>query len=130
MNAFQSREEQADAMMSRFLHTLQEISLILQRQGQENSSSHENNTRVMQSVGTTLESLVKNSIQNSSPSMPLAIGKVIDLVEFSGADRFLWPSWQIQACEKAESCGPDPNVQFFAVFNKLKDNAAKMSYHG
>lgn len=92
MNAFQSREEQADAMMSRFLHTLQEISLILQRQGQENSSSHENNTRVMQSVGTTLESLVKNSIQNSSPSMPLAIGKVIDLVEFSGADRFLWPS--------------------------------------
>lgn len=125
MSAFQSREDQADSMMSRFLHTLQEISIVLQRQGQENSSSQENNTRVMQSVGTTLENLAKNSAQNSNLNMPSAAAKVIDLVEFSGADRSLWPSWQIQARGKAESCGPDPNVQFFAVFNKLKDNAAK-----
>lgn len=92
MATFHSREEQAEAMMSRFSHTSQEISLVLQRQSQENSSSYENNTRTMQSVGTTLESLVINSAQNSSPSMPPAIGKVIDLIEFGGADRSLWPS--------------------------------------
>lgn len=54
-----------------------------------------------------------------------AMRKVIDVVEFSGADRLLWPCWHIQARGKVESCGPDPNFQFFAVFSNLKHIAAK-----
>ena len=53
-----SSEDQADAMMNRFLNKLQEISITLQKQDQENTTTKENNNKVMQCVGKALENLV------------------------------------------------------------------------
>lgn len=63
-----------------------------------------------------------SSISEASVSIP---SSKVDLTEFTGADRTVWPTWEIQARGKAKSCGSDPSVQFYAIFNKLKDNAAK-----
>lgn len=120
-----SRETQADAVMNRFLNTLQEISTAIQRQSQENAATQERSNKVLQCVGKALEDLVGNSNQTNEAGAPLTINKNIDLVEFNGEDRSLWPSWHIQAQGKAGSSGPDPSVQFFTIFNKLKGNAVK-----
>lgn len=120
----QSREQQADGIMNRFLNTLQEISNTIQRQAQENAIVRDSSNKVMQDVGNTLENLVKNSDKSSEASASPMINRSVDLAEFSG-DRSLWPSWRIQAKGKALSSGTDAGVQFYAVFNKLKDNAVK-----
>lgn len=118
----QSRESQADAMMNRFLRTLQEISLTIQKQGEENASMRQDSEQVLRSLGSAMENLVTKSSESNTTN---SNANKVDLVEFTGADRSLWPTWQIQARGKAKSCGNNPEDQFYAVFNKLKDNAAK-----
>lgn len=120
----QTRESQADAMMNRFLRTLQEISLTIQKQGEENASMRQDSEQVLRGLGSAMENLVTKSSESSNTTNSSNANKV-DLVEFTGADRSLWPTWQIQARGKAKSCGNNPEVQFYAIFNKLKDSAAK-----
>ena len=119
-----SREQQADAIMSRFLSTLQQISATMESQAQANSATQENNVRTMQGVGEALENLVANS-KSTNQNSTSGTNRIIDLAEFNGADRSLWPSWKIQAEGKAKLSGSDPSSQFYAIFNKLRDNAVK-----
>ena len=119
-----SREQQADAIMSRFLSTLQQISATMESQAQANSATQENNVRTMQGVGEALENLVANS-KSTNQNSTSGTNRIIDLAEFNGADRSLWPSWKIQAEGKAKLSGSDLSSQFYTIFNKLRDNDGK-----
>lgn len=119
-----TREQQADQMMGRFLQTLQEISLAIQKQGENDVVLRAGTEKVLQDIGNAMANLAEKSSSDSEASVSIPSSK-IDLTEFTGADRTVWPTWEIQARGKAKSCGSDPSVQFYAIFNKLKDNAAK-----
>lgn len=130
-NTNTNRAQQADTMMNRFVTALQQMSEAIERQGRDSAAWRGGEGKVLQGLGSAIENLVEKSSVSAVPvasaesSGTTIANKVIDLAEFNGSDRSIWPTWEIQARGKAESCGPDPSVQFYAVFNKLKDNAAK-----
>lgn len=120
-----TREQQADNMMNRFLATLQEISVTIRQQAQENAAMQKGSEKVLGDLGSAMENLVNRSANSAESNIVQSANRPVDLVEFTGTDRTMWPTWEIQARGKAKSCGLNPEAQFYAIFNKLKDNAAK-----
>lgn len=106
---------QPEGLAGNYIRTLQELTTSLQRTQEEQAG-----------IRTVLENLIAKSVTNQTQTVSSSQSAAkIDLVEFTGADRSIWPTWQLQAYGRAISSGPDPMVQFYAVFNKLKDTAAK-----
>lgn len=101
----------------------------MQQQSQEHAQQQATTQKILKKLGTTMENLALQSTNSPSDSIriapPPSLRAKIELAEFTGADRTLWPTWELQAHGKAISCGPDPLTQLYSIFNRLKDNAAK-----
>ena len=105
-----------------FLVSMQRMTQTMEQQTQDHASQQSAIQRSIRRLGTAMEGLATQA-QVQTPA-PISANR-IDLAEFTGADRTMWATWEIQARGKALSCGPDPLTQFYTVFNKLRDNAAK-----
>lgn len=109
--------------------TLQQISSTIQAQGKDNRALRTSSGKIFENLGIATNNLVEKSSVPVELSTGSNVNRVFDPVKFTGEERSLWSTWEIQARGKAKSCGPDPEVQFYAIFNDLKGNAARNVTH-
>ena len=82
------------------------MSTTLLQQGQENAAVRANSEKILGNLGMAMEKLANSNVIQAETNSP-TLNIKIDLVEFIGADRSIWPTWEVQARGKAQSCGPD-----------------------
>lgn len=95
----------------------------MQQQGEKDVILRASTENFLQDIGNAMTNQAEKTAPIPEESAVIPSSKV-DLKDFTGADRTIWPTWETQARIKAESCGNDPQARFYAAFNKLKDNAA------
>ncbi|RKF81204.1 hypothetical protein GcM1_185010 [Golovinomyces cichoracearum] len=84
-------------MMNRFLATLQENSVTIRQQAQENTAMRKGSEKVLEDLGSAMENLVNRSAKLAESNIVQSANRPVDLVEFIGTDRTMWPTWEIQA---------------------------------
>lgn len=113
-----SSKNQPESLASAYIKTLSDTTKSLEIIQENQLGVHKILENLIEKSSSSSSSSYASGNNDSQPSK-------IDLVEFSGSDRSMWPTWKIQAQGKAISTGLDPMTRFYAVFNKLKDTAAK-----